>query len=198
MLMLLVEGFEAAILPCTLILLIPGIAVALTARETALPALTGFCLSVLIFSWLRFSESGAGWHRLFAALALFIAVAILLAPPVARLDLVALLGGALAGFAAAELWLPCVGAEFGQLLTRLPELGTSGLGSMAVYLLGALSPLLALGAIHHLTADWFLELIEPPLSIVGAAIMAGLAVATAVGFHETLVGKLFEWSLAYV
>lgn len=197
-LMLLIEGFTAAILPCTLILLVPGVAVSLTARETALPALTGFGLSVLAFSWLRFSGTGAGWPALVSALALLISVAILLVPPIQRLDLVALLGGALAGFAAAELWLPCVGAEFGSLLTRLPDAGTGGLVSLGVYLLGALSPLLALGAIHHLTANWFLEIIEPPLSVVGGLLLAGLAVAVVVGFHETVVGKLFEWSLAYV
>ncbi len=196
--MLLVEGFEAAILPCTLILLVPGLAAALTARETAIPALTGFCLAVLMFSWLRFSGAGAGWHPIIAAVALFIAVAMLLSPPISRLDLVALLGGALVGFAAAELWLPCVGAEFGLLLNELPTQGSSGLVSMAIYLVGALSPLLALGAIHHLTADWFLELVEPPLSIVGAALLVMLAVATAVGFHETMLASLFEWSLPYV
>ncbi len=193
--MLLIEGFEAAILPCTLVLLVPGLAVALAARETALPALTGFSMAVLAFSWLRFSANGGGWHALISALALLVAVAILLAPPIANLDLVALLGGALAGFAAAELWLPCVGAEFGRLLTDLPTVGSSGLLSMAVYLLGALSPLLALGSIHHLTANWFLEIIEPPLSIVGALLLLALAVAAAVGFHETMVGRLFEWSV---
>lgn len=197
-LMLLVEGFAAAILPCTLILLVPGLAVALTARETALPALTGFSLAVLAFSWLRFSGNGAGWPALISAVALLVAVGILLVPPISRLDLVALLGGALTGFAAAELWLPCVGAEFGALLTSLPDAGTAGIWSMALYLLGALSPLLALGSIHHLTADWFLEIIEPPLSIVGGLLMAALAVAVAVGYHETLVGRLFEWSVAYV
>jgi len=193
--MLLLEGFESAILPCTLILLVPGLALALTARETALPALTAFSLAVLGFSWLRFTGNGAGWHPAVAGLALLIAVGILMAPPIWRLDLVALLGGALTGFAAAELWLPCVGSEFGNLLTELPDRGTGGLASLAVYLVGALSPLLVYGSLHHLTADHILEIIEPPLSIVGALVMTALAFAALTGAHDTLVGKLFEWSV---
>ncbi|MDH3306614.1 MAG: hypothetical protein OEO77_03730 [Acidimicrobiia bacterium] len=194
-LLLLAEGFEAAQLPCTLVLLVTGIAVGMTARETAIPAMVSFSLSVLVFSWTRFSDRGAGWHTLIAAIALIAAVVILFLPPIRRLDLVAIAAGVLVGFAAAELWLPCVGEQFGRLLMQLPERGLSGVALMAIFLTGTLSPVLALAAIHHLTPDWILERVEPIWSVVGGFLLSGLAVATAVGYHETVLGWLFEWSV---
>ena len=194
-LLLLAEGFESAQLPCTLILLVTGVAVGLTARETAIPAMASFWISVLVFSWTRFSDRGAGWHAIFAAIALVLAVVILFLPPVRQLDVVAVVAGLLVGFAASELWLPCVGPEFGQLLMELPRRGLSGIAPLAVFLTGALSPIVALAALHHLIPEWILERVEPIWSIVGGFVLAGLAVATAVGYHETIVGWLFQWSV---
>ena len=195
LLLLLAEGFEAAQLPCTLVLLVVGIAVGLTARETAIPAMASFWVSVLWFSWTRFSDRGAGWHALFAAAALLIAVVILFVPPIQRLDWVAVGAGLLAGFAAAELWLPCVGPEFGALLMELPERGLSGLVLMGTFLLGALSPIIALAALHHLLPDWMLERVEPIWAIAGGVVLSGMAIATALGYHETIIGWLFRWSV---
>ena len=194
-LLLLAEGFESAQLPCTLVLLVTGVAVGMTARETAIPAMVSFWLSVLVFSWTRFSDRGAGWPALVAAAALVVAVVILFLPPIRRLDLVAIAAGALVGLAAAELWLPCVGEHFGRLLMELPMRGLSGVVLMAVFLAGALSPILALAALHHLVPDWILERVEPLWSIAGGFLLSGLAVATALGYHETILGWLFEWSV---
>lgn len=192
---LLAEGFESALLPCTLILLLPGIALALAARETTVPALASYWVSVVAWSWARFGEHAGGWHYAVAAVALALAAIVVLFPPIVQLDWVAVAGGLLAGYASAELWLPCVGPELGDLLMKLPGIGPSGVLSMAVFLLGALSPLLALAAAHHLTPDWLLEIVEPPLSILGGVVLGVLAVATAAGFHDTLVGWLFQWSI---
>ncbi len=194
-LLLLAEGFEAAQLPCTLILLVTGVAVGLTARETAIPAMVSFWLSVLVFSWTRFSGRGAGWHALIAAVALIVAVVILFLPPIRRLDLVAVVAGALVGFAAAELWLPCVGEQFGRLLMELPQRELSGVVLMAIFLAGALSPVVALAAVHHLVPDWILERVEPLWSIAGGFVLSGLGVATALGYHETILGWLIEWTV---
>ncbi len=192
---LLAEGFDSAFLPCTLILIIPGIGVAMAARETAIPALASYWLSVVAWSWARFGEHAGGWPVAIAAVALALAAIVLLFPPVVQLDWVAVAGGLLAGYATAELWLPCVGPELGDLLMKLPTVGLSGVISLAIFLLGALSPLLALAAAHHLTPDWLLEMVEPPLSVVGGIVLGALAVATAIGFHDTLVGWLFQWSI---
>ncbi len=116
-------------------------------------------------------------------------------PRLSGLELSSIGGGLLAGGASAELWRPCVGLEFGQVLNSLPDRGPSGFGLMAVYLLGVLSPLLALGAIHHLVPERIRERAEPWLAVVGTVALGALALATAVGLHDDLVGKLFEWSL---
>lgn len=193
---LLAEGFESALLACSLILLIPGAAVGLTARAAAVPAIASFSFGVLALSWLRFADRGGDFRPLFVAGALMVATILLMVPLISRLDLAAIPAGLLAGGAAAELWLPCVGADFGHLLNELPDRGGSGLGLLALYLLGVLSPLIVLAAAHHLTPDWILEKLEPIWAVVGGTLLALLAVATAVGLHDDLVGKLFEWSVA--
>lgn len=190
------EGFEAALLTCSLILLVPGAAVALTARSAVAPALASFSVGVVGLSWLRFSDRGGGFSNLLIAFALMLAVIALLIPFVRKTDGMAVLpAGLLAGGAAAELWRPCVGAEFGRLLNDLPERGVSGLGLMTVYLIGTLSPLAIVGAIHHLLPASTLQKVKPFLAVIGGVLLSLLALATAFGLHETLVAKLFEWSV---
>ncbi len=193
---LLAEGFESALLACSLILLVPGAAVGLTARAAAIPAMASFSVGVLGLSWVRFADRGGGYSPLLIAAALMLATILLLVPFISRADLAAIPAGLLAGGAAAELWRPCVGAEYGQLLNELPERGYSGLGLQAVYLLGVLSPLVVLAAAHHLVPDWVLEKLEPIWAVVAGTGLALLALATAVGLHDDLVSKLFEWSVA--
>ncbi|MEM7274469.1 MAG: hypothetical protein AAF547_15395 [Actinomycetota bacterium] len=192
---LLGEGFESALMACSLIILLPGLATAMAARAAAIPALAYYSAAVLALSWLRFSDRGGGFAPLLIAAALAATVAVLFIPKLNRSDLSAIGGGLLAGGAAAELWRPCVGFEFGAVLNSLPERGLSGLWLMAVYLFGVLSPLVAIGAIHHLTPDRILERVEPWWAIVGATGLGLLSLATAAGLHDELVGKLFEWSL---
>ena len=124
-----------------------------------------------------------------------VATILLLVPLISRLDLAAVPAGLLAGGAAAELWRPCVGDEYGQLLNELPQRGLSGLALQAVYLVGTLSPLIALGALHHLVPDRILVKLEPIWAVVGGTGLALLSLATAVELHDDLVGKLFEWSV---
>ncbi|MEM7321626.1 MAG: hypothetical protein AAF531_00950 [Actinomycetota bacterium] len=192
---LLAEGFESALLACSLIILVPGAAVGLTARQAAIPAMSAYSLGLLGLSWIRFSDRGGGYSNLAIAAALMLAMILLLVPFVSRVDLGVLPAGLLAGGAAAELWRPCVGAEFGAVLNELPARNLSGLGLMAVYLVGTLSPLIILGAAHHLVPDRILEKLEPVWAVLGGVLLSLLALATAVGFHETLVARLFEWSL---
>lgn len=192
---LLAEGFESALLTCSLILLIPGAAVGLTARASAIPALASFSVGTLALSWLRFSDRGGGYSNLAIAAALMLATILLLVPFISRADLAAVPAGFLAGAAAGELWRPCVGEHFGALLNELPGRGTSGLGLLAMYLIGTLSPLLVLGAVHQLLPESIHKRLEPAWAVLGGVILSMLALATAVGLHDDLVGKLFEWSV---
>ncbi len=192
---LLVEGFESAWLPCSLILLVPGAASLLAARFELVPALTGFASSALFLSWIRFSDRGADWPVALAALALIVATVLFVIPPIQSEDVVAAFAGVLAGGASAELWEPCVGAHFGQLLNELPDRGASGFVLLLAYVVGVLSPLAAFAALIALFPQWILDPLRGALSIVGATVLAVMAVATAVGLHDDVVGQLIQWSL---
>lgn len=192
---LMAEGFESALIACSLILLIPGAAVGLTARAAAIPAMAAYGIGVLALAWLRFGERGGDHPPLLVAGALMLATILLLVPLISRLDLAALPAGLLAGGATAELWVPCGGPELGTLLGELPARGLSGLGWLALYLLGTLSPLIVLAAAHHLTPDWILERLEPIWAVVGGLLLALLAVVIAVGLSDDLVDRLVRRSL---
>lgn len=191
---LIAEGFQSALLPCSLILLVPGLAVALTSRAAFIPATASFTVAAIALSWARFSDRGGGFHPIVLAVAFALAAIILLVPLKVRLDVLAVAAGLLAGAASAELWRPCVGSEFGQLLNELPNRGYSGLALITVYLVCVLAPLIGLAAVHHLIPEWLLERAEPIWAIVGGVALAVMAFATAIGLHEDFISRLYLWS----
>lgn len=195
MLRLLLEGFESAWLPCSLILAVPGVAAALAGRDEAGPATAGFVASAILFSWLRFAEIGGGWPIAVAAIALAIAAVLFLVPTSIPPGAAVALGGVLTGGAAAELWEPCVGAEFGRLLTTLPADGLGGLPPLAVFMAGVVAPIGGVLALLKLLPPGLTEPAAPALSILGGATLAVMAIATAAGFHDDVVEQLFRWSL---
>lgn len=191
---LVAEGFESALVACSLILLLPGAAVGLTARAAAVPALAAYSVGVLSLAWLRFSERGGDHPTLLLAAALLLGTIVLLVPMISRLDLAAIPAGLVIGGATAELWLPCGGPQLALLLDELPARDASGLGWLALYLAGTLAPLAVLAAIHHLTPDPILERLEPVWAVAGGTLLALLAVTTAAGFSDELVGRLADWA----
>lgn len=193
-LQLLLEGFESALLPCSLILLVPGVSAGLAARMAAVPAMAGFGVGALGLSWARFAERGGDYHPAVAAAGFLVATVVLLVPLISRMDLTGLVGGLVSGAAAAELWRPCVGEHYGLVLNELPSRGLSGLFLQAVYLIGVLSPMILVGALHRMTPDSILDRVEPPLAVIGGTLLAVLALTTAVGLHDEVVGRLFQWS----
>jgi len=192
---LLVEGLESAWLPCSLILLVPGTAAILAAREQLIPATSGFAAAALILAWLRFSNRGGDWPVGFAAVALIVAMVALVVPRMKNERFLAAAGGVLAGGASAELWEPCVGSEFGGLLNELPDRGASGFFLLAAYVIGVLAPLIGVVAVVELFPRWILDPARSALAVVGGTVLSVLAVATAVGLHDDLVGQLIRWSL---
>ncbi|MEM7341281.1 MAG: hypothetical protein AAF467_21680 [Actinomycetota bacterium] len=195
MVALLFEGFEAVWLPCSLVLLVPGLAATIGGRAQPVLALAGFAPSMVLASWVRFSERGGDWPTLVIAAVLAVA-AIALALPADRIRQVGSVGGGvLAGGAAAALWEPCVGPEFGLLLNTLPDRGADGLALMAVYGLGLLAPLAAAAAVLKLVPEWMLHYGEAAMNVVGAAALGVMAATVAVGLHDEVIGQLFRWSL---
>ena len=195
MIELLFEGFESALLPCSLILLLPGAAAVIAARQESTPAIAGFVVGSLTLGWLRFSDRISDPPSRLVALALAGAIVLLLVPLIRRLDVVSAAGGLLAGAAGASLWVPCVGEHFGTLLGELPDRGASGVGLFALYLFGVLAPLVFLAAAMHLIPEALFLPVRPFMMVIGGTVLGLLAVATAVGLHDDLVSQLVKWSL---
>lgn len=195
MISLLLEGFESAFFPCTLVLLLPGLLAAITARQESTAALAGFGFVALLIGWARFSARLDDPSNGVIALTLVGAAVVLVLPLIRRIDLVSAIGGGLAGFAAAALWLPCVGSEFGSLLGELPTRGPAGLVLMTSYVIGLLAPLIIVGAILHIIPNGMLLPVRPFMMTVGAAALLLLAAATAIGSIDRLISQLVAWSI---
>lgn len=191
---LLSEGFESALLPCSLIILIPGVATAFAARKESTPALTGFVVSCIIMSWLRFSGNGGDFDRPIVAAAFAGSAVLLLVPVIRRLDILGVLGGLGAGAASATLWQPCVGEEFGSVLNELPTRGLIGFVLMAMYTAAVLAPVVALGAAMHVVPTTIWLPLRPAMMIIGGATLGLLAATTMLGLDDNLVGQLVSWS----
>lgn len=192
---LLAEGFETAFFPCSLVLLIPGLATAITARQESSAALVGYTAAVLVVGWLRFSARIGDTPIFIVAMAFAAAALLLVVPLIRRLNVVSAGGGAIAGLAAASLWEPCVGAAFGSLLVDLPGGGPGSFVMMSLYLAGIVAPLGIIGAILHVIPNPMLLPVRPFMMFGGGAAFFVLAIATAIGVVDSIIGQLVQWSL---
>lgn len=193
---LLVEGFESALLPCSFVALVPGAAVVIASRQESTPAFFGFFVGLIAFSFLRFSGRGGDVSTTVVALALAVAVVLVAIPLVRRLNLVTGAGGLLAGSAAGVLWEPCVSIHFADLLNDLPSrTPILGVVLLAVYVIGVIAPLIALAAMLYLIPNPTLILARPVMLAVGCGTLAIMALATAAGFSDDIIGRLVELSV---
>ena len=193
---LLFEGFSACLLPCAMVLLVPGVAVAFAARQESTPAVIGYLLAAGAGSWLFLSARTARPQPALITLALAAAIFLLVMPFVRRLDIVSGFGGALAGAAAAALWLPCPGPHLTQLLTELPTRSVSGSLLLLAYLVGLLAPLLLLTALLHLVPSAVMFPVRPFMLIAGAVVLGLIALTIAVGLHDEVINGLATRSLS--
>lgn len=192
---LLAEGFRTAWLPCSLIVLLPGVAALLAAREELTVTVFGYGAATTFVAWLRFSDRGGNWPLLAAATALLAATALFLVPTIDGRRVVSVVGGALAGGAAAELWVPAVGRSFGRVLNQLPHRPLVGGFELGLYLLGVLAPLIGLALLLRLGPDR-LPVLRHRLALLGGLVLATFAVLTALGLHDPVTHWLTERSLA--
>jgi hypothetical protein len=196
---LLVEGFESALLACSLPLLVLGWAVALGSSSANVAPVGAFGLAAVVAGWVRFAGLGGLASQLELVALLSVAAGLVALTAWPRLGptpavIGAPLAGLLAGVAATHLWLPCVGEAFGTVLNELPDRGLAGIARFGVYLLGLLWPLWVVVAGRHLLPDGVKDRLERWESGVGTGALAAMALATALGFHVDLLGYLFRLS----
>lgn len=102
------------------------------------------------------------------------------------------LGAAAAGVASGVLWMPCVGAELGTLLTAGVRDPWPAAAPLALFVLVLCLPVVVLAALvrtgpgRRLLDGW-------PLMALGVVALA-LGMAVVVGFGDDVTGALFRWS----
>lgn len=193
---LLIEGFESALLPCSFVVLVPGAAVVIASRQESTSAFVGFFIGLIALSFMRFSGRGGNLSTTVVALLLAAAVVLVAIPLVRRLNVVTGAGGLLVGAAAGVLWEPCVAVHFAELLNGLPDrTPVVGVALLVVYIVGVIAPLFALAAALYLIPNPTLILARPVMLIAGCGVLAMMALATAAGFSDDIIGRLVELSV---
>lgn len=179
----LLEGIESLRLPCSWVLLIPGIAVVVYGRRRTPLVVTSFVTSAILVAWLRF----AGWWfatphgGVQVALGALVVVTTFLAW---RRDTGVLDGlvAAVAGLAAAWSWIPCVGPELGDILNGSRTEPFQHIGGTVSFFLGQFLPFILIAAFG---------VVAPTLS----GRLEHRAVVTVGAILLTLVGLLFVTTL---
>ncbi|NNE94831.1 MAG: hypothetical protein HKN24_02270 [Acidimicrobiales bacterium] len=187
------EGLTTSAFPCSLVLAVPGMAVAVASRRSSAVAGAGFLIGLLASSWLRFAGIIGVWPSLLTGTTVLLAAIPMIRQETGPAGLVGL-ASASAGAATASLWRPCVGVEFGQVLTHMETSGLRGVAELAIYLLGVMAPVIAsIAALNALPGRW-LERSESALRIAGGIVLGIVAIATLMGAHERIIDELFRRS----
>lgn len=202
---LLFEAARAAFLACSYSLHIMALAViALWGVRPRLPAWGVFYASTVVFAWIPFAEVDpvvdgrwAGAAAVAGGLFLVDRRGAGAAEGTGRGALRyagGLAGAALAGAFAGAVWLPCVGPELGLVLTSAVSDPGPGLGGLAVYLLGAMWPTLALAAGADIFPS-FSQILEGRAARTAfRAAGALIAAAVAFGLYPSILSALAQWS----
>lgn len=193
------EAIRATTQPCTLLLLLPAIVMAIVTCGRWL-AFAAICVGAVLGGWLFVANVVAldGWQLQLSGLLVVTAIGLaLIAPSVRQLNWAATSGAqaALAGvvtFVATLWWRPCIGAELGAILTGARTSVAGELPGITAYMLGTMVPVLAVVLV--------VRAIDPSPTatrrIGWCASGVGLVVAAAMaaGRHDELVTTLTRWT----
>jgi cytochrome c biogenesis protein CcdA len=194
MLDLLGEALTTALFPCSLVLLVPGLAIAAGSRHRSATATGAFLVGLFASSWLRFSGTTDVWPSLVTG-SVFLLASLAVSTDDRWSPALALGGaGAAAGAASGTLWRPCVGTEFGEVLNQSPSSGASGGFSLGVYILGVIAPVIALVAlVNAVPAPWIVRS-SKQLKRFGSGALALLGIALIAGLEDRVISRLSELS----
>lgn len=194
-----VEAVRATGQPCTFLLLAPTLLTVAALRATWWSVVAAFATAV-VGGWLLAANIFVldGWPlRVSGALvAATVVGAVALPVPrtLGRERAVAASVASAVTLLASLWWRPCVGVEFGRLLTAAQSEAIAPLPGLAVYMVGAMFPLLLVALAWRTVAP-------PPrveriarIAAAGGACVVALAILA--GRHDALVTGLTRWSSA--
>ena len=190
---LVAEGAQSAILPCSAVLLVPTLGALLAARSRQAAVATATIGVGALGAFVRFAdviELFPGW---LIGLCLLAGVALVWVGE-RRLE-VACLGAALIGIAASQLWEPCVGQEFGRLVTGLPNERIGQFVPFLLYFVAVHTPVVLVAAGIGAMADERRRSVEKVSAPLGAAIVALIGVLALIGQTDQLIARLVSWSI---
>ena len=195
----LLEGVGAIGVACTLVMLVPAVALVLVARKARLTVALLYAVGAALLTWAR---AAGHWNVELRGAA--VPVAAVLAAGVfviaylakGPLSLSATGAGAAAGALAGWLWRPCVGPKLGEILDNTDTEAARTLGLMLVYMAGALLPALLLAVLPHAVPATKRFLDRLPVTAVGGAVGAAYAITLATGRYDDLVGELYRIAAA--
>ena len=189
------EGVGAIGVACTLVMLVPAVALVLVARKARLTVALLYVVGAALLTWAR---AAGHWNVELSGAA--VPVAAVLAAGVfviaylakGPLSLSATGAGAAAGALAGWLWRPCVGPKLGEILDNTETEAARTLGLMLVYMAGALLPALLLAVLPPAVPATKRFLDRLPVAAVGGAVGAAYAITLATGRYDDLVGELYR------
>ena len=191
------EGVESISLPCTLIILLPLVALLFAAKAHRLFTVIAYLTATSVMMWAR---AGRLWDiESTGAVTLVITAAIVgsFALVVTRAEIrpgrVAL-AGLLAGGIAGWLWEPCVGTQFGEILNNAETDRLSTLALMHIYVAGTLLPAVLFAVVPHAAPTTKRLLHHRHLRSVGVTLGLVYASTVAIGRYDDLVAELVRIS----
>jgi hypothetical protein len=189
------EAIGDLALPCTLTLVIPGVAASLSARSNPLAVALSSAVGMTAIGWLRITGQIASqptvWVAVGVGLLVLVGFGALHATetrPAQRST-----AGAVVGGSAAAIWTPCVGEELGAILNRGVDDPIGVLLPFVAFIVGISTVAIAV-ALARIA-------FEPParltraMSMVGTVAGAGIALLLASGVYSDVVARLVIWSL---
>lgn len=191
------EGVEAIAQACTLVVLLPGLAMVLVARRGRLTLAVSYTVFAALLMWAQaaghWSLASRGW--IVVPLGLLVAATFVAAQSAQQADQRRLIGaGVIGGALAGWMWLPCVGTQLGDILNNATSQGPRTLALLIVYTVGALLPVLLLALLPHAVPASENILNHRAVEVIGMGFGVLYAVTVAIGRYDDLVGELYRIS----
>lgn len=194
------EGVESITLLCSLIVLVPGLVLALTGARGRGWLVAGFVSGTATMMWARagglWTVDADGSARWWIAGAIVLVHGLTLRSP--RVLRIAHAGGVVVGAAAGAvagwLWQPCVGEHLADALNRAESDRVAGLLGLHAYVFGLSIPLLVVAALPHAWPPTDRALHHRAVRIGAAVIAGGYGLTVAVGRYDALAEALFRFS----